>query len=280
MDETIFIVGPVIVTLLATQVSAMAGIASVVVCALVGGLWFAGLRSTQPTPTPHDVEAARASLRWSVLLPLVLAAVCLGALFGSNEVVTVAFADEQGQPAATALLLALWACGSLIAGVITGALHWRATPATRYRFGAVAMGVVMLPLPFVDGLVLLGAVLFVAGFAISPTLVAAMALVEATVPASRLTEGITWLITGLSLGIAPGAALAGWFIDEYGAEHRVRRPRCGGCARRDHCLGDSRPGRGPRGPGPDRRGDQRGGRGSGGTERNEGTRVGRGPGGR
>jgi predicted MFS family arabinose efflux permease len=59
--------------------------------------------------------------------------------------------------------------------------------------------------------------LFVAGFAISPTMVASMALIEANVPVSRLTEGITWVITGLNLGLAPGAAIAGHLIDEYGA---------------------------------------------------------------
>lgn len=217
VDESIFILGPVIVTLLATQVSAMAGIGTVVVCALVGGLWFASLRATQPRPVSHDDEGGRPPLRWRWLVPMVLAAACLGSLFGSSEVVTVAFADEKGQPALTALLLALWAAGSLIAGLITGAVNWKATPQTRYRAGAVAMAVVMVPLPFVDSIAVLGAVLFVAGFAISPTMVASMALIEANVPVSRLTEGITWVITGLNLGLAPGAAIAGHLIDEYGA---------------------------------------------------------------
>jgi predicted MFS family arabinose efflux permease len=44
-----------------------------------------------------------------------------------------------------------------------------------------------------------------------------MALVEKSVPASRLTEGMTWLITGLSIGVAIGAASSGWMIDHFGA---------------------------------------------------------------
>jgi MFS family permease len=58
--------------------------------------------------------------------------------------------------------------------------------------------------------------LFVAGFAISPTMVATMSLIEDCVPASRLTEGITWFSTGIALGVAPGAAIAGHLIDVYG----------------------------------------------------------------
>jgi MFS family permease len=228
VDESIFIVGPVIVTLLAIQVSPMAAIVAVMVCALVGGLWFGALRSTQPDPAVHDEAAARAPLRWRWLTPMALAAGCLGSLFGASEVVTVAFADEAGRPSATAVLLALWAAGSLIAGLITGAVRWRATPLQRYRAGATGMALVMMPLPFIDNIVVLGVVLFFAGFAISPTLVAAMALVEANVPASRLTEGMTWVTTGLTLGLAPGAAVAGALIDEYGASTAYLVPAVSG----------------------------------------------------
>jgi predicted MFS family arabinose efflux permease len=47
--------------------------------------------------------------------------------------------------------------------------------------------------------------------------VAVISLVEANVPAARLTEGITWVMTGVGLGIAPGAAVAGVLIDGFGA---------------------------------------------------------------
>ncbi len=56
-----------------------------------------------------------------------------------------------------------------------------------------------------------------AGVFFAPTLIVAMALVEQIVPASRLTEGMTWLITGLSIGVAIGAASSGWMIDHFGA---------------------------------------------------------------
>jgi predicted MFS family arabinose efflux permease len=60
-------------------------------------------------------------------------------------------------------------------------------------------------------------VLFFAGFAISPTLIASISLVERVVPRERLTEGISWVTTGLAAGIAPGAAISGVVIDSAGA---------------------------------------------------------------
>ncbi len=75
----------------------------------------------------------------------------------------------------------------------------------------------MLPLPFVSGFVPLGVFLFLSGFAISPTLIASFAWIEETVPAGRLTEGITLFTTGLAAGLAPGAALVGLVVDAHGA---------------------------------------------------------------
>jgi predicted MFS family arabinose efflux permease len=42
-------------------------------------------------------------------------------------------------------------------------------------------------------------------------------LVERDVPPSRLTEALTWTTTGMSVGIAPGAAVVGAVIDAHGA---------------------------------------------------------------
>jgi len=147
---------------------------------------------------------------------MVVVATCLGSLFGANEVVTVAFAEERGRAGLTGILLAIWASGSLIAGFLTGAIRWRASPLARYRYGALGLALAMLPLPFVDQIWMLGSCLFVAGFAVSPTMVATMTLVEECVPRSRLTEGITWFSTGIALGVAPGAAIAGHLVDEFG----------------------------------------------------------------
>ena len=59
--------------------------------------------------------------------------------------------------------------------------------------------------------------MFVAGWFFSPTLIVAMALIEKLVPPARLTEGLTWLITGLSVGVAIGAAGSGALVDQFGA---------------------------------------------------------------
>jgi MFS family permease len=229
VDESVFMLGPVLVTILATQVDETAGLLAVIALALLGGCWLASQHSTEPpVAAPSDTLAPADPLPWGWLTSMVLAAACLGSLFGATEVVTVAFAKEHGHVGVTGALLAIWASGSLIAGLVTGAVSWTAGPLRRYRLGATAMAIVMMPLPFVPNIYVLAVALFLGGFAISPTLVAAMSLIEAEIPASRLTEGISWLSTGIGFGIAPGAAIAGHLVDLYGASPAYLVPAVSG----------------------------------------------------
>src|SRR3546814_12034228 len=69
---------------------------------------------------------------------------------------------------------------------------------------------------------LMGVLLLLGGMAIAPTLIATMSVVEREVPTGRLNEGLAIVHTGLGIGIAPGAALAGMLIAEHGANPAYR----------------------------------------------------------
>ncbi len=218
VDEAVFMIGPTVVTVLATTVHLLAGLGAAVGSGLVGTVVLAAQRRTEPPAHRHahrDHPTRR--LGWGVLGPLVVSSFGMGILFGASEVAAVAFSEELGVKAAAGPLLAAFALGSLLSGFVTGTVTWRAPVPVRFRRGTLALALAMLPLPFVPGLWLMGALLFVAGFAISPTLIASVSWVEQTVPSSRLTEGIAILTTGLGAGVAPGAALAGIVVDAAGA---------------------------------------------------------------
>jgi hypothetical protein len=218
VDELIFVVGPVLVTVLATQVHRLAGLGTVLAVTLAGSLWLAAQRGTEPPPSRAIGRGAGSAIRIRGLAVIVAVFGALGSLFGSFEVTVVAFASESGQRGSAGLVLATYALGSLIAGVGYGAVRWRSRLDRRFLVGVTGMGLSLLPLPFVGGLAPLVGLAFVAGFAISPTLIAATALVESLVPAARLTEGLAWTITGIGLGLTVGSAVSGWAIDELGPQ--------------------------------------------------------------
>ena len=217
-DEVVFILGPILVTVLATLVDPVLGLAVAAVAGSLGAWGFAAQRATAPPAhAQRPAEEHGIALPWRTLVPLTVVSACLGVLFGAAEVTTVAFADEQGAPAWAGALLALWALGSLLSGVVTGAISWRASTTIRLRWGALAMAAAMAPLYLVGSLPLMGLVLLVGGAAIAPTLIASMSLVESATPRARLTEGMALVQTGLVAGVAPGAAASGYVVDHVGA---------------------------------------------------------------
>jgi MFS family permease len=215
-DEVVFIVGPVLVTVLATQVSPYAALGAAGVLGLAGGIWLALLRASDPPGRGRSDGTERAPLPMLSLLLLSLIGLGLGATLGSAEVITIAFTAAEGQPGMSGVVLAVWAFGSLLAGLWYGSVHWRAPVERRLLLGCVGLAIALAPLPWVGSVLMLGVVLFFAGLTIAPTMVAVTACVEEWVPPQRLTEAITWTVTGILLGVAPGNAAAGHAVDLWG----------------------------------------------------------------
>lgn len=218
IDEVIFIIGPTVATVLATQWHPWAGLGLALLTGLPGTIALALQRSTQPVPhlASHG-SGPRPAMPWVPVIVLAAVSLALGSMFAAAEVSTVAFSSEQHAKSYAGALLACWALGSMLSGLVTGTFHWRRPPTFRVRVGSLMLALVMTPMSFVGSMVGMGLALFVAGFAIAPTLIASMSAVEAGVPTARLTEGIAIIHTGLAAGLAPGAALAGLVIDAHGA---------------------------------------------------------------
>jgi MFS family permease len=148
----------------------------------------------------------------------------VGTVFGAMDVVVVAFADAEDVPALAGVALAAYAAGSLVAGLAYGVVRLPGTLAARFVGCAVFFAVAAQLLLTVGSIRVLIAVGFLAGLAIAPVLVSGMSLVESRVPRSSLTEALTWVVTGLVLGVTAGSALAGASVDRWGAESAFAVP--------------------------------------------------------
>jgi MFS family permease len=219
LDEVVFIIGPPLVTLLATAYHPALGLSVSAVIGLIGALTLAVQGGTQPPirslPRGH-VESSQ--IPWRVLVPLAIACSALGMIFGGMEVNVVAFAKEAGVLPYAGLILMAWSFGSLIAGAITGAITWHAPPARRFRVGASVLALSLLPLPFVDHPIGVALLLIASGVAIAPTLIASVGVTQSAVDQSRFTEALAWTSTGMAAGVAAGAAAVGRVIDSLGAQ--------------------------------------------------------------
>ena len=65
-------------------------------------------------------------------------------------------------------------------------------------------------------LISLTCVIYLCGLAIAPTLIAGFSLLEAQAKPGRRTEAMSWLSSGISVGVAVGASVVGFVIDAHG----------------------------------------------------------------
>jgi MFS family permease len=156
-------------------------------------------------------------MRSGGMVVLAIVFVAMGSIFGATDVSTVAFAEEAGNRGLAGVILAVFACGSLISGLLYGARHWTTPLWRRFAIGIVALAIGSALFVVVTSLVVLAVVMFVAGFAIAPTLINGNALVQHFVARERLTEGLTWVGTSLGVGVSLGSWVAGELIDRQGS---------------------------------------------------------------
>ena len=218
LDELVFVVGPVLATLLATEVTDSAGIIVPMVAAVVGGVWFLSQRRTEPPVMPAVPGVRhRSAMRSPGMIVLAVVFVAMGLIFGATDVSTIAFAEEQGSKSASGLILGVFAMGSLISGLAYGARHWVSPLWKRFTIGMVALALGVSLFFVVTSLPMLAVVMFVTGFTIAPTLINGNALVQNLVTPHQLTEGLAWVGTSLGVGVSFGASIAGSRIDAAGA---------------------------------------------------------------
>jgi MFS family permease len=226
-DELCFVIGPAAVTVLATQVHPAAGVGTAALCALLGSLWFASQRATEPpvaarTPVrPAGAEGLprpgrRLRLAAPGLVVLVPSSLFLGAMFVAIDLSTVDFATRMGHKPLAGFILGCYALGSGIGGLWYGSRSW---PAPAWRRLAVTLPLTVAGVCTfwaMPNLLVLTPVVFLCGMTIAPSLIAGYSLLESTSRPGRATEAMSWLSTGISIGIACGSTAVGFILDAFG----------------------------------------------------------------
>ena len=229
LDEVTFIAGPPLSVGLCVALAPAAGPLAAALLLLLGVAALVLQRATEPPlETPAAGRAGASVLRLADVRLLALLMVAMGVIVGTVDIVSVAFAAQAGQPAAASWVLSAYAAGSAFAGLLFGAASLP-TPLHRLLLlGGLATAATTLPLLWVASIPALAGAVLLAGLFFAPTMIVAMSLVERLLPAQQLTEGITWLLAGLNVGIALGAAASGQLVDGAGAAAGFRVALCAG----------------------------------------------------
>ena len=223
VDEMIFVVGPAVVTLLATSFPP-AGVLVCMVLSVVGTLLVAAQRQTEPAvrprpqreTRPHGQRAAGSRLPAAGLATMAPVYLCLGAMFASIDLSTIDFAQRHGHKPLAGFILGTYALGSAIGGLWYGSRTWRAPLERRFPLTLALTVAGVATFWAQPGLISLDLGVLIAGLTISPTLIAGYGLIERQAPPERRTEAMTWLSSAISVGVAVGSAATGRIVDNLG----------------------------------------------------------------
>ena len=221
LDDLAFIVGPPFSVGLSMMLFPEAGPLAAALFLIVGVSLFVMQRRTEPAVSPatsSEKHSAPSMLRQPIVRTLALFMLAQGVIVGVIDVASVAFATAQGQPGMASVVLSFYALGSCAMGLVFGTLRLQMPLSRQIVWVGASVAISALPLLLASNLTALTFAVLLAGITFGPTITVAMSLVEQQVPAQRLTEGMTWLLTGLASGVALGAAAAGWLIDHWGAQ--------------------------------------------------------------
>lgn len=211
-QEIVWIAGPVLATLLATQFSPVLAITVAIAFMLAGGIWFISSPEVGQVRIPRARRKLGAVLsRPPVLLATVTGFLLVGGAASVEAGVVATFGD--GQPEA-GIVLAIFAVGSLVGGLAFG--HRPIGPwALALRLFGVFVGIALAAA--VLDFWWLSVTLFLAGLGIAPALAVMFSIVSASVKFSETAEAYGWAGTGQLIGAALGSALAGFMIDAFDA---------------------------------------------------------------
>ncbi len=224
VDEMIFVIGPALVTILATSLPP-AGVLLCAVLSVLGTLLFAAQRQTEPVIRPGGGRGGRAAAGkgsrgsrlpvpgLATMAPLYL---FLGAMFASIDLSTVDFAQRQGHKPLAGFILGTYALGSAIGGLWYGSRTWQAPVQRRFALTLILTVAGVATFWAQPLLITLDAGMLIAGLTISPTLIAGYSLIERQALPSRRTEAMTWLSSAISIGVAIGSSVCGRIIDDLG----------------------------------------------------------------
>ncbi|SJN35854.1 ABC transporter, permease protein [Microbacterium esteraromaticum] len=211
LQEIIWIVAPVVITVVSTQVGTVYGLLLVAVILVGGGAWFILSPQVGQVRIPRSRRAfGRVVMKPPVLLATVVGFLLIGAC-SAVEVGVVATFGHGGLEAG--LVLAVFAVGSLGGGLAFG--HRLIGPwamARRLLIVTVGLSLTMVSL----NVFWIGGTLVLAGIGIAPALAVLFAITTASVKFSETAEAFGWAGTGQLIGAAAGSAVAGILIDQSG----------------------------------------------------------------
>jgi len=226
-DETVFIVGPFLVGLLATAIAPWVAVAGAAVLTLVFVTGFAVHptgRLDAGTPSAPRVQAPARELARLPLLTVVAGALGIGFFFGATLTSLTGFLATDGDGDRAGLLYGVMGIGSAGLALASAAFSTRFSLRARWLVFGTLLLAAAVDYSLARSVPALVVALAVLGCGVGPTVVAQYSLGAQLSPAGRSATTLTMLGSAVVVGQALAAAGTGLVVDRLGAETALVLP--------------------------------------------------------
>lgn len=210
-QEIIWVLGPLVATLVAAQFGNIVMIFTVAGIQVFGTSWFLLNKSVGKAKIPKSQTAVGRVLK----NPHVTAVTFLGLMFVGSfagvEVGAVALFDK----AVAGLMFAIFSVGSIVGGFVLGPRIKGKFALTSYLL-VTLLGYCLVLVDTSNAYWVAGS-LFIAGLGVAPTLGALSLWIATNTKGTETAEAYGWTTTGQLVGFSAGSALAGIAIDTVSA---------------------------------------------------------------
>jgi MFS family permease len=206
-QELIWVIGPVLATVLAAQINTTFVVVLMAVVQVTGALWFCSNREVNQMVIPSSNRKMGGVLTNKIVLTTAILGLLLIGGFSGVEVGTVAIVPKS----LAGVVIGALSLGSIVGGVFLGnrvKSRWSLT----MLLGLVLLGYLMLWISPSDP-IWIAICLFISGVGVAPSLGILGAAIAGNLKAGEAAEANGWASTGQLMGYSAGAALSGIAID-------------------------------------------------------------------
>jgi predicted MFS family arabinose efflux permease len=231
LEELLYLGGPALAGFLLLAISPSTALlipAALVVFGAVAMVASPAAQESQATPAADAVMPERKQgrerslLSQGLFLTLLIPVLAAGLIVGAVYVVIPAALAGPGTEGAIGIVLAAFAAGSAVGGLLYARTQPKAAPqlqllvlATALTLGAAAIAIMA------DSAVGLGVILLATGLFLSPIMIVGYFAASGFGGAHRQTMATTWVNTSHNLGAAAGSVVAGIVIEAAGPAESI-----------------------------------------------------------
>lgn len=214
-EELLFTVGPLIGAVSVGTGSPTIALGLTAALALVGtaGMTSSPLSGRRTAGATVTRTTASRPLRQPGFLAVLVALLGVGVVLGTIEIVAPAVAAGHNSVQLAGILLAAFAGGSAVGGLLYGHRTWRMSLRSRLLIAGTVMTVLCALLAAIGSVVVLGIGLAMVGFFLAPSLVTGYLLADDLTSVDVRTEASSWINTAVNAGAAAAATGIGFAVE-------------------------------------------------------------------